>query len=215
MQNTTSLSRETKVSEGLNTKTLYLAETALMIAVTLIMGNTFLGTIPTPVLKISIVTVPVALAAMLIGPTAGIVCGLVFGFNSFITAITGGSGLLSTLFNINPVGVFFTAVIARFLDAFIVSNLFTILKKSPLGKASYYITGLLMPLLNTVFFMGILCIFFYHSDFVQGLVEQYNATGPFSLVVAMVGIQATVEAVIGCVLAGTLGLILSKVLHRA
>ena len=63
--------------------------------------------------------------------------------------------------------------------------------------------------------MGILCIFFYHTDFVQGLVEQYNATGPFSLVVAMVGIQATVEAVIGCVLAGTLGLILSKVLHRA
>ncbi|RKM58306.1 ECF transporter S component [Butyrivibrio sp. X503] len=215
MQNTSSLSRETKASEGLSTKTLYLVETALMIAVTLIMGNTFLGTIPTPFLKVSIVTVPVALAAMLIGPTAGVVCGLVFGLNSFFTALTGESGLLSTLFNVNPVGVFLTAVLARFLDAFIVSNLFQVLKKSPLGKASYFITGLLMPLFNTVFFMGLLCIFFYHSDFIQELAATKNATGPLSFVIALVGVQATVEAVIGCVLAGTLGLVLSKVLHRA
>ncbi|MBR4671242.1 MAG: ECF transporter S component [Butyrivibrio sp.] len=215
MSNTSSLSRETKESAGLNAKTLYLVETALMIAVTLIMGNTFLGTIPTPFLKISIVTVPVALAAMLIGPTAGVVCGLVFGLNSFLTALTGESGLLSTLFNVNPAGVFLTAVLARFLDAFIVSNLFPILKKSPLGKASYFITGLLMPLLNTVFFMGLLCLFFYHSDYIQGLVAAKNATGPLSFVIALVGVQATVEAVIGCVLAGTLGLVLSKVLHRA
>ncbi|RKM60127.1 MULTISPECIES: ECF transporter S component [unclassified Butyrivibrio] len=214
MQNTSSLSRETKTSEGLSTKTLYLVETALMIAVTLIMGNTFLGTIPTPFLKVSIVTVPVALAAMLIGPTAGVVCGLVFGLNSFFTALTGESGLLSTLFNVNPVGVFLTAVLARFLDAFIVSNLFPIFKKH-LGKVSYFITGLLMPLFNTVFFMGLLCIFFYHSDFIQELAATKNATGPLSFVIALVGVQATVEAAIGCLLAGTLGLVLSKVLHRA
>lgn len=46
------------------------------------------------------------------------------------------------------------------------------------------------------------------------MVEKYNATNPFAFVVAMVGVQATVEAVIGCILAGTLGVVLSKVLHR-
>ena len=117
MENTSSLSRKAEASTGLGKKTLYMVETALMIAITLIMGNTILGTIPTPFLKVSIVTVPVALAAMLIGPAAGIICGIVFGLNSFSGALTGASGMLSTLFTINPFGVFVTAVVARFLDA--------------------------------------------------------------------------------------------------
>ena len=72
-----------------------------------------------------------------------------------------------------------------------------------------------MPLFNTVFFMGSLCLFFYNTDYVQGLVAKYNAHGPLAFVVAMVGVQATVEALIGCLLAGTLGVVLSKVLKRA
>lgn len=214
MQNTSSLSRETTTSAGLSTKTRYMVETALMIAITLIMGNTILGTIPTPFLKVSIVTVPVALATMLIGPAAGIICGIVFGLNSFVSALTGASGMLSTLFTINPVGVFFTAVVARFLDALVVALIFKAIHRGKLTQVSYYITGALMPLFNTVFFMTSLCLFFYNTDYVQNLVAKYDANGPFAFVVAMVGVQATIEAVIGCVLAGTVGLVLSKVLHR-
>ncbi len=215
MDNTSSLSRKTTESAGLGKKTQYMVETALMIAIVLIMGNTVLGTIPTPFLKVSIVTVPVALAAMLIGPTAGIICGIVFGLNSFSGALTGASGMLSTLFTISPVGVFFTAVVARFLDAALVSFLFKVLHRGKLAQASYFITGALMPLFNTVFFMGSLCLFFYNTDYVQNLVQTYNASNPFAFVIAMVGVQATVEAAIGCILAGSVGLILSRVLHRA
>ncbi len=215
MDNMTMLGRKTKEeSAGLSSKTRYMVETALMIAVVLIMGNTVLGTIPTPFLKVSIVTVPVAIAAMLIGPTAGIICGIVFGLNSFAGAFTGASGMLSTLFTISPIGVFFTAVVSRFLDATVVSFLFKALHRGKLKQASYYICGALMPLFNTVFFMGSLCLFFYNTDYVQGLVSKYNASNAFSFVIAMVGVQATVEAVIGCLLAGTLGVVLSKVLRR-
>ena len=215
MENTSSLSRKTTESVGLGKKTQYMVETALMIAIVLIMGNTVLGTIPTPFLKVSIVTVPVALAAMLIGPAAGIVCGIVFGLNSFAGAFTGASGMLSTLFTISPIGVFFTAIVARFLDATLVSFVYKALHRGKLKTVSYYITGALMPLFNTVFFMGFLCLFFYHTEYVQNLVNTYNASNPFAFVIAMVGVQATVEAVIGCILAGTLGMILTKVLHRA
>ena len=215
MDNTSMLSRKTKEeSVGLSSKTRYMVETALMIAIVLIMGNTVLGTIPTPFLKVSIVTVPVALAAMLIGPAAGIICGIVFGLNSFAGALTGASGMLSTLFTISPVGVFFTAVVARFLDAALVSGIYKLIHRGKLTQVSYYITGALMPLFNTVFFMGALCLFFYNTDYVQGLVAKYNAGNPFAFVIAMVGVQATVEAVIGCILAGTLGVVLSKVLKR-
>jgi len=215
MENTSSLGQKTRESVGLSKKTQYMVETALMIAIVLVMGNTVLGTIPTPFLKVSIVTVPVALSAMLIGPKAGIICGIVFGLNSFSGAFTGASGMLSTLFTISPIGVFFTAVVARFLDAALVSYIFKAIHRGKLTQASYFITGALMPLFNTVFFMGSLCLFFYNTDYVQNLVTTYNATNPFAFVIAMVGVQATVEAVIGCLLAGSVGLILSKVLHRA
>ncbi|SDB66795.1 MULTISPECIES: ECF transporter S component [unclassified Butyrivibrio] len=216
MENTKTLGRKTaEESFGLSHATRYMVETALMIAVVLIMGNTFLGTIPTPLLKISIVTVPVALATMLIGPAAGMICGLAFGINSFVGALTGASGMLSTLFTINPFGVFFTAIVARFLDAAVVSGIYKLIHRGKLTNASYYITGALMPLFNTVFFMTSLCLFFYNTDYVQGLVSNYNATNPFAFVIAMVGVQATVEACIGCILAGTVGMVLSKVLHRA
>ena len=216
MSNTSMLGRKTKEeSVGLGNVTRSMVETALMIAIVLIMGNTVLGTIPTPFLKISIVTVPVALAAMLIGPYAGIICGIVFGLNSFAGAFTGTSGLLSTLFTISPIGVFVTAVVARFLDAAVVSFLFKVIHRGRLKHVSYYICGALMPLFNTVFFMGSLCLFFYNTDYVQGLVANYGASGPLTFVIAMVGVQAAVEAAIGCFLAGTLGVVLSEVLKRA
>ena len=71
------------------------------------------------------------------------------------------------------------------------------------------------PLFNTVFFMGLLCFFFYNTEYVQELVASKGATNPLSFVIALVGVQASVEALIGCLLAGTLGLVLSKTLHRA
>ncbi|MCR5784826.1 MAG: ECF transporter S component [Eubacterium sp.] len=215
MENTSTSSRNANENAfGPGNKTRYMVETALMIAIVLIMSNTVIGTIPTPFLKISIVTVPVAIAAMLIGPTAGIICGVVFGLNSFVSALTGASGLLSALFVINPVGVFFTAVVARFLDALLVSMIYKVIHKGKLKIASYYITGALMPLFNTVFFMTILCLFFYNTDYIQELVSTYNVGNAFSFVIAMVGVQAAVEAVAGCLLAGTIAMVLSKALHR-
>ena len=46
------------------------------------------------------------------------------------------------------------------------------------------------------------------------LMRSREMMGMIAFVIAMVGVQATVEAVIGCLLAGTLGVMLSKVLHR-
>ena len=213
MDSTSSLGRKTEELGGLSKKTQYMVETALLVAVTIIMSFTVLGTIPTPFLSLSIGTLPVALAAMLIGPVAGMICGLTFGLCSFIKALNGASGLLTTLVTISPFGAFVTAVVARFLDATVTSFIHKFIK-GKLKTASYYITGALMPLLNTVFFMGSLCLLFYNTDYVQGLVAKFNATTPFTFVIAMVGVQATVEAAVGCVLGGTIAMVLSKALHR-
>ena len=77
-----------------------------------------------------------------------------------------------------------------------------------------FIAALSAPVLNTVFFMGSLCLFFFNTEYVQGLAANYNATTPMAFVIGMVGVQATIEAVVGCVLGGTLAMVLSKALHR-
>jgi len=211
-------------------KTRTMVETALLIAVTIIMGMTPLGTIRTPFLSVSLVTVPVALAAMLIGPMGAficaavfgltsfvnaITCGTIFGITSFINALTGASGLLSTLFNINPFGVFVTAIIARMLDGILDGLIFKGLHKAmKRNPVSYYITGLAAPVLNTVFFMGSLVLFFYHTDYIQDMASGLGATNPMAFIVALVGIQGVIEAVVGCALAGTVGLLVAKALKR-
>ena len=66
----------------------YLTELSLLVAITLVMAYTPLGYLKTPVLNLSFLTVPVAIGAMLLGPAAGAILGLVFGLTSFAEAFT-------------------------------------------------------------------------------------------------------------------------------
>lgn len=201
-------------SKSADSKVLAMTETAILVAITLLMGLTPLGTLRTPFLSVSLVTIPVAIAAMLIGPMGAITCATVFGFTSLFNAITGASGLLSALFEISPLGVVVTAVVARVLMGTCTGFLFKGLHKVTRKPFIYYLTGLAAPLLNTLFFMGSLVLFFYNSDYIQGMAQKLGAVNPMSFVIALVGTQGLIEAVTGCALAGTVGLLVAKALHR-
>jgi len=66
-----------------NTKggTKYLVELALMIAIIFVMAFTPLGYLRTPGLSITFLTVPVAVAAMILGPKGGAICGAAFWYH--------------------------------------------------------------------------------------------------------------------------------------
>lgn len=213
-----SLSQTTVRDSNIRPRTEFMVKTALLIAITIIMGTTPLGTIRTPFLSVSLVTIPVAIAAMTLGPSGAAIVGTVFGLTSFLNALTGTSGLLSTLFTIRPIGpagVFVTAVIARILDGLCTGLIFTVLKnKLHLGSIACYLTGLAAPLFNTLFFMSSLIIFFYQSDYIQNMAEGLNSHNPMTFVIALVGVQGLIEAVTGCVLSGSIGLLLTKALRR-
>ena len=55
--------------------TKYLVELVLMIAIIFVMAFTPLGYLRTPGLSITFLTVPVAVAAMILGPKGGAICG--------------------------------------------------------------------------------------------------------------------------------------------
>ena len=88
-----------------NTK--YMVELALMVAVILVMSLTPLGYIRTPGLSITLLTVPVAGGAIILGPVGGLICGLAFGLTSFYQCFVGGA-MGTVLLGINPFGTFVT-----------------------------------------------------------------------------------------------------------
>ena len=93
-----------------NFDTKFMVELALMIAIIIIMSLTPLGYIRTPGLSITLLTVPVAVGAVLLGPTGGAICGL----GGMIQA--SGSDVTLTM-NVAG-GVGFTAIIVAWLSKF-------------------------------------------------------------------------------------------------
>ena len=101
--NTTTTTTTTAATK--RSSTLYMVELAMMIAIILLMSFTPLGYLRTPGLSITLLTIPVAVGAIILGPKGGAVCGLAFGATSFYMAVTGSSAFAAALFNINPFGI--------------------------------------------------------------------------------------------------------------
>ena len=184
-----------------NTK--FLVELALMVAIIIVMALTPLGYIKTPGLSVTLLTIPVTIGAVMLGPAGGAVCGAAFG----LTISAFGSVLLT----INPVGTFITTVVMRVLEGWLTGLIFKALRQSKhLAKASFYIASLACPLLNTLLFMSSLVIFFYNTEYIQGFAQAFGATNPFMFVIAFVGVQGAIEAVI-CFVVGS---ILTRTLYK-
>lgn len=192
--------------------TRYMVELAMMIAIILLMSFTPLGYIRTPGLSVTLLTIPVAVGAIILGPKGGAVCGLAFGATSFYMALTGSSAFAAMLLSISPVGTFITCIVARVLEGWLTGLIFAALyKKASTKKISYYIASLACPLLNTLFFMGFLCIFFYNTEYIQGIASGLGVGNPILFVATFVGIQGLIEAGICFVI----GSIVSRALFSA
>jgi uncharacterized membrane protein len=110
-------------------KTLKLAQLALLVAVVLVMAYTPLGYLRTLGLEISFLMIPVTIGAIVLGPVEGAILGLVFGLTSFATCF-GSSAFGATLLAVNPVFTFVTCVIARVLAGYLAGIVLRLLKSS-------------------------------------------------------------------------------------
>ena len=187
-------------------KTLKLAQLALLVAVVLVMAYTPLGYLRTLGLEISFLMIPVTIGAIVLGPVEGAILGLVFGLTSFATCF-GSSHFGAALLAINPAFTFITCVVARVLAGYLAGVIFKVVKKL---KYSYEIACLAGPLFNTLFFMGCLVLFFYNTEFIQNLAVTLGTANPFAFVIAFVGLQGAVEAV-ACFVIAT---VISRNVHK-
>ena len=194
--------------------TKYLVEMALLVAIILLMAFTPIGYIKTAGLEITLIVVPVAVGAVTLGPTAGAILGGIFGITSFIQCF-GMSQFGALLLGINPFLTFLVCVPTRILMGWLTGLIFAALYKSPAKKFSYYIASLACPLLNTFFFMGFLCLFFYNTDYIQGIVSSLGVSNPVVFVAAFVGVQGLIEAGFCFVVGSIVSRALSVALKRA
>ena len=184
-------------------KTLYLAQLALFIAIELVMKLTGLSAIPVGPLNMTLTMVPIAIGAMLLGPLAGSVLGLVYGCTSLYDAISGGSVMTGFFFQVSPFLTVLLCVGTRVLVGLFTGWICRAVHKIDRTKTiSYVVGGLAAPVLNTVLFMGFIALFFYQTEFVQNMVTKLGASGPLMLIVLMVGVQGLVEAATGLVIGG-------------
>lgn len=86
------------------TNTRWLTQLALLVAVLLVMNYTPLGYLQVGPLSMSLLTIPVAIGAMTLGPVAGAILGGVFGTTSFVSALRTPSVMSAAMLQASPGG---------------------------------------------------------------------------------------------------------------
>lgn len=191
-----------------NTKTRKLVMLALLAAVLVLMAFTPLGYLRVGPLSITFNTIPVAIGALALGPVCGAALGAVFGLTSFV----GGSALVMTLMNINPVLTGIMCFIPRILEGLLAGFIGRALCKTRLAKPiAYGATGLMTAFMNTLFFMSALVLLFGKTTYVA---EKWEALAPGKNVIlfvcAFVGVNAVVEFLSTAIVTSAVGVALHK-----
>lgn len=191
----------------INTKKLVLL--GLLTAILLLMAYTPLGYLNIGPLAISFNVIPVAIAAITLGPSGGAIAGAVFGLTSFLQCIgVGGTSAMGViLFGINPFLAFVQRFVPRVLDGFLLGFIFRGVRKATNVHLSCFVTGFCSALLNTVLFMGALVLLFGNTEYVQGLIGGRNI---IVFVCAFVGINAVFEMIASTIISGAVGSALYK-----
>lgn len=190
-----------------NTK--QLVTLGLLTAVLLIMAYTPLGYLNIGPLAITLNIIPVALAAITLGPIGGTIMGAVFGMTSFLQCIgVGGTSAMGViLFGINPIMAFLQRMLPRVLDGFLLGYIFRLCKKVSNAHISCFVTGFCSAFLNTAFFMSALVLFFGSSEYLQGLINGQNI---LLFIITFVGINAVFEMIASTIITGMVGFALFK-----
>ena len=179
-----------------NTNTLVRA--ALLSAIIFFMALTPLGYLNIGPFAVTFLTVPVIIGAITTGKGMGAFLGLMFGVTSFMNAFKSPMGTF--FLSINPIYTFILCIVPRILEGYLCGLIFELINKkrdNKLWKVS--LSSLSCPVLNTVLYMSFLIILFGNTNYIQNMRGGNNI---FMFVIAFVGVQAVVEALV-CTVLGT------------
>ena len=181
----------------------------LMAGILFLMAYTPLGYLNIGPLAVTFNVIPVAVCAIVLGPTGGASAGAVFGLTSFMQAmgIGGVSALGAALFQINPLMTAVQCFGPRILDGICIGFIYRAVHKRANTYVSCAVTGFFSAFLNTLFFMTALVVMFGNTELIQNLMGGHNIIIGCCL---MVGVNAISEMVSSTVITAAVGTALSK-----
>ena len=189
----------------LNTRTLALL--GLLSACVIILGYL---SIPLPGgLSLTLNIIPIAIAAIALGPMGGLVIGCVFGMVSFLQCfgIFGFSGMGATTLSISVFKTLVQRLLPRALDGLLTGLIASYTRKIMNEKLSFAITGFSAAFLNTLFFMSALVLLFQNTDFMK---EKMGVLTPMMYILTSIGVQAIIEMIASTIITTAVGVALHR-----
>ncbi len=175
---------------------------ALLTALLIVLGYV---NIPQPAgLSITFNMIPMAIAAIALGPFGGAVIGGAFGLISFLQCfgICGFSGMGAALAGINPFLAFVQRFFPRLIDGLALGFLFRLLRRGLNASVSCAVTGFAAAFLNTALFMTSLVWLFGNTDYMR---ESMAGRGMLAYIAASVGVNGIVEMAVSTVVTAAVG----------
>ncbi|EXM39701.1 membrane protein [Ruminococcus albus SY3] len=185
----------------------------ILFAWEIVFAVTPIGTIPIGPLSITLQTIPVAIAAAVLGPVGGAIIGGGFGLLSYLQCIGFGipSGMGVALNQIDPGLCFIQRFIPRLLVGLLAGVIFDFTKKKSNHYVACAVTGFCTALMNTVFFMSSLILLFGNSDYVKNLrAEKAPGANVLVFICVFVGINAVAEMIATPLVTSAVGTALYK-----
>lgn len=186
-----------------------LATIAMLSGILLLMSFTPLGYLNIGPLAISFNMIPVAIAAIAMGPVYGAILGGMFGLTSFLQCVGFGgiSAMGAILFEISPVLAFIQRFVPRVLAGLLSGYVYMGCKKAIGHTWASFITGFCAALFNTALFMAALVLLFGHTEYMQDLIGGKNV---ILFICGFVGINAVFEMIADTLVVGVVGKAMEK-----
>lgn len=156
-------------------KTKLLAYNALMIALIAVMAFVpWLGIITIGPVSITILHVPVIIAALLLGGQSAIIASLAFGVSTMLVAMTRGVGPINLLFT-NPI----VSVFPRLLFGLVLAGLVKLFNKA---NAKDALTDIVIAIVGTIAHtLFVLTVLFMYLGFTGSFLDQLSSWWTFVL----------------------------------
>lgn len=182
---------------------------SMLSGILLVMSFTPLGYLNIGPLAISLNMIPVAIAAVALGPSGGAFLGAVFGITSCLqcVGIGGTSAMGVALFEINPLLTMIQRFVPRVLAGWLAGLSYMGLRRIAGHGLSSSVTGFLAALLNTVLFMFALVVLFGNTEYLREMIGGRNI---IVFVCTFVGVNAVVEMLAATLVVGAVCKALEK-----
>ena len=175
--------------------------TAILMAIILVMSFTPLGYLKVGIVSITFLAIPVVIGGIVLGPLYGGLLGAVFGATSFAQCF-GMDAFGTALMGLNPLATFVTCLVPRILIGAVAGWLYRLLHRwDRAGVWSAVVTSVEGSLTNTVFFVGLVILFFQNSYFA--------GSGVWAIILAFFSLNIPLEAVVCGLLGGALSKVIS------